>query len=496
MKPLISLFCAAVGVCLISVASLHAAASEGPTTLFDGTSLAGWKAAENTSSFRLEEGAIVCHGPRAHLFYMGADGRAEFEDFELTLEVQTKPGANSGVFFHTAWQETNWPAEGFEVQVNNSQKRHGDYLEYKMTGSLYGIRNLYKVLIPDNEWFTMTITVQKPRVQVRLNGTLVVDYIEPVQPLPAGAPKVNRLGRGTFALQAHDPESTALYRNIRVKTLPRASDVGPQPTLEASGAQLLTLGKANFPLVDLHTHLKGDLTLEKALALSRKTGMGLGIATNGGQGFPIQNDAAALAFLAAMKGQPVFLALQAEGREWVGMFSKETRAQFDYVFTDSMTYTNPAGRRLRLWIPEESEVGPDVQAFMDHLVAQAVKIISTEPIDIYVNPTFLPDSIAARYDELWTEPRMRKVIDAAVKHGVAIELNARYKLPSERFVRLAKQAGAKFTIGTNNTSASDFGDWAYPLGLQEKVGLTWKDFWVPGHQPSRAQRELTRSSTQ
>jgi len=85
---------------------------------------------------------------------------------------------------------------------------------------------------------------------------------------------------------------------------------------------------------------------------------------------------------------------------------------------------------------------------------------------------------------------MQKVIAAAVQHGVAIEINARYKIPSEHFIRLAKAAGAKFTIGTNNTSAKDYGDWSYPMEMQKKVGLTWKDMWVPGHEPSRAQRDL------
>ncbi len=125
-----------------------------------------------------------------------------------------------------------------------------------------------------------------------------------------------------------------------------------------------------------------------------------------------------------MKGQPAFVAMQAEGREWVTMFSKETRAKFDYVFTDSMTWTNPAGKRMRLWIPEEVEIGPDEQAFMDLLVSKTVGILETEPIDIYVNPTFLPAAIAPRYDTLWTEARMTRVIDAAVKNGVAIEINA------------------------------------------------------------------------
>jgi hypothetical protein len=210
---------------------------------------------------------------------------------------------------------------------------------------------------------------------------------------------------------------------------------------------------------------------------------------NGGVGFPVQDDAAARAFVESMRGQPVFLALQAEGREWMRMFSRETRARFDYIFTDSMTWTNAAGKRLRLWLPAEADFGPDTQGFIEELVAAAVRIMETEPIDIYVNPTFLPATIAARYDELWTEERMQRVIMAAVRHGVAIEINARYRLPSERFIRAAKAAGAKFTIGTNNASAQDFGDWSYPVEIQRKLGLSWRDFWAPGHAPSRAQRE-------
>ena len=190
-----------------------------------------------------------------------------------------------------------------------------------------------------------------------------------------------------------------------------------------------------------------------------------------------------------MRGKPVFIGMQAEGREWVTMFSKATRARFDYVFTDSMTWTNPAGKRLRLWIPEEVEIGPDVQAFMELLVSKTVGILESEPVDIYVNPTFLPAVIAAQYDTLWTEERMSRVIDAAVKSGIAIEIGARYKLPSERFLRLAKAKGAKFSFGTNNTGPNDLGDWSYPLAMQKALDLKWQDMFVPGHQPSRAQRE-------
>ncbi len=458
-------------------------------SLFDGATLTGWKAAEHPASFRVEGGAIVCDGPRAHLFYTGP--AAPFENFEFEAEVFSHPGANSGIFFHTAWQEESWPAAGFEVQVNNSQPPHRGYYEMKKTGSLYGVSNIYRAPAKDEAWFTLKITVERPRVQVRVNAVLVVEYIEPHAPLPEGAPALNRLGQGTFALQCHDPKSQVRYRNLRVRPLPPGEHTSSvRPVLDTAGAHRLQLARDNFPLLDLHTHLKGDLTLDKALALSRSTGVGLGIATNGGIGFPIQTDSAARAFLDTMQGQPVFLALQAEGREWTELFSPETRAAFDYIFTDAMTYTNPEGKRLRLWIPAEAEVGPDPEAFMDHLVEQIVAIVSTEPIDVYVNPTFLPDTLAGRADVLWTEARMKRVIAALARHGVAVEINARYRIPSLAFLRLAKAEGLKFTFGTNNTSAADFGDWSYPLQIQRALDLSWKDMFVPGQAPSRAQRAL------
>lgn len=487
MKTIPRLMIAALASVVIVVVPSGAASPGSALSLFDGASLADWRAAENPGSFRVEDGAIVCNGPRAHLFYMGANGDADFDNFELTVEVMTKPGANSGIFFHTRWQEFNWPAEGFEVQVNNSQKQHGDYLEYKMTGSLYGIRNVYRALVPDNEWFTLTVTVQQPRVQVRLNGTLVVDYAEPAAPLPEGAPALNRLGRGTFALQAHDPESTALYRAIRVKRLPPAGTpmTVARPTLDAAAVQRLALGKANFPLVDLHTWLSGNLTLDQALDVSREAGMGLGIVTRLGAENKLANEADVQAYLAAMKSQPVFLGAEVDGTDWQKTVGGAALARFDYLFADATA--NAASVVEREGLPKNER---DVQSFMDRLVEQVVATISTEPIDFLANATFLPESLGHRHEELWTEQRMHEIIGAAVKHRVAIEINSRTRLPPERFVQLAKTSGAKFTIGGDNTSSHDFGDWSYAWELQRKFSLSWKDMWVPGHQLNRAQGKV------
>ena len=63
----------------------------------------------------------------------------------------------------------------------------------------------------------------------------------------------------------------------------------------------------------------------------------------------------------------------------------------------------------------------------------------------------------------------------------------RYRIPSERFLRRARAAGVKLTCGTNNADA-DLGDWSYCLEMQQALGLTWKDMWVPGYGPRRVER--------
>ena len=147
-----------------------------------------------------DAGQIQVHGQRSHLFYTGAAHNADFKNFEFSADVMTRPGANSGIYFHTAFQPTGFPAAGFEVQVANTYK--GDN---KKTGSLYAVRNVYKQLVNDNEWFTMNILVRGKQVQIRLNNMLVVDYIEPDQPFRADPNFQRVLNHGTFALQGHDP---------------------------------------------------------------------------------------------------------------------------------------------------------------------------------------------------------------------------------------------------------------------------------------------------
>jgi histidinol phosphatase-like PHP family hydrolase len=179
-----------------------------------------------------------------------------------------------------------------------------------------------------------------------------------------------------------------------------------------------------------------------------------------------------------MKDYPQFLlGMQAEGREWVNMFSKESMQKFDYVFTDAMTFTDEKGRRNRIWMRDETWIDNE-EEFMNYLVRTIVNIMNEEPINIYVNPTFLPEQMAGRYDIFWTNERMDKVIQAAKMNNIAIEINNRYRIPSSEFIKRAKDAGVKFTVGTNNMD-SNFSGAEYAREMIKECSLTEEDFYIP-----------------
>jgi hypothetical protein len=184
----------------------------GWVTIWDGRSFDGWKGSEHTNSWTIQDGALVAHGQRSHLFYVGAT--EPFVDFEFKAEVMTRSGSNGGIFFHTRWQDRDWPRQGLEVQVNNTYAK--DPIK---TGSLYQLRNVMTAPARDNEWFTVHFKVEGKRVLIKVNDQTTVDYTEPPDKQP-GKDRPRMIDKGTFALQAHDPGSTVLYRNIRVKRLP------------------------------------------------------------------------------------------------------------------------------------------------------------------------------------------------------------------------------------------------------------------------------------
>lgn len=210
------LLCSLISLLLVLglTGGTFASSTEGWIALFDGRSLDGWKAGENTDTFSLRDGMIVVDGPRSHLYYVGPVQNHDFKNFELKAEVMTKPGANSGIYFHTRYQEEGWPAVGYEVQVNNTHR------DSRKTGGLYAIQDVYEAPAEDDEWFTLYFRVEGKRVIVKVNDRQLVDYVEPENPERPRGMEQRLLSSGTFALQGHDPQSVIYYRNIMVRPLP------------------------------------------------------------------------------------------------------------------------------------------------------------------------------------------------------------------------------------------------------------------------------------
>lgn len=205
-----------VGIVLGGCQTTHTAENEGWISLFDGKTLNGWTASENKDTFKVQDGMIVASGPRSHLFYTGPVQNADFTNFEWKADIMTLPNSNSGMYFHTQYQETGWPDKGYEVQVNNS---HSDW---RRTGGLYAVADVRQSPAKDNQWFTQHIIVRGKHIIVKVNGITTVDYTEPdsvAQTGYAGMPG-RKLSSGTFALQGHDPGSTVYFKNIMVKPLP------------------------------------------------------------------------------------------------------------------------------------------------------------------------------------------------------------------------------------------------------------------------------------
>ena len=208
MRPLLILL-------VLIVSPVLAEETGGWIALFNGKDLSGWRASEHPDSFRVEEGLIVAHGERSHLYYTGPVGDADFSNFEFRCEVRLQPGANSGMYFHTEYFEKGWPGRGYEAQLNNTQR------DRKKTGGLYDIADVMDTSpVEDNKWFTQHVIVRGKHVIVKVNGKVTTDYTEPEDAATDPNRRPGRiLSSGTIALQGHDPGSIVHFRKVEVKLL-------------------------------------------------------------------------------------------------------------------------------------------------------------------------------------------------------------------------------------------------------------------------------------
>ncbi len=245
---------------------------------------------------------------------------------------------------------------------------------------------------------------------------------------------------------------------------------------------MTTLSPAQpLPRIDLHVHIDSDehpadsLKPAQAAAISKQLGVRFGVLAEGGCGGEIHDNASLQAFLDAMKDQPMWAGLQAYGFDWQKCLSAANLARLDYISADALILPDANGKEVLLWQPGVRYDDPE--DFMDRYVDFNVRVLS-QPIQVWANPTYLPESLQSRYAELWTPERMDRVIQAAIRNHVAIEINAHFQIPSVAFLKRAKAAGAHFTLGSNQ-HVHGIGNIDYPLRAAGEAGLTAADIFVP-----------------
>jgi hypothetical protein len=162
-----------------------------PINLFNGKDLSGWRLikADDLNGWGVEDGALinrVVKEPGKHFGNLRTD--AEFEDFNLKLEVRTQENSNSGIYLRGI----------YEVQVMES---FGRPLDSHHMGALYSrITPSVAAEKAIGEWQTMDITLVDRHLTVILNGKTIIDN-QPVLGCTGGALTSDESKPGPLFLQ-------------------------------------------------------------------------------------------------------------------------------------------------------------------------------------------------------------------------------------------------------------------------------------------------------
>jgi len=422
-------------------------------------SLNKWKVGSediNSSTFELRADQTA--------IYNGDVNGANFKNFNFKARITHSVGAKASFWIHS---DANL-SKGYSILIGKPAN------DRRRSGSLASVRNLYRSHASS---FDLEVKVEGKRIVVMIDGTMVVDYLEPADPyrLPANAAQL--LSSGVIGFRVESGMINVASADIA----PLADNLPNYPAdrepWDERDDTVIRLQQRNFPIVDFHVHPPRGMDTEALLAKSLEDGFEYGTTfTSAGEGYAISNDEQAREYFEANRDKPFFLTMQLEGREWVNLFSKEVFDLFDYMFTDPLTFDDHKGRRTRLWSENSVIIDIPEQEYMDMVMDRTLKIINEEPIDFLANPTLLSNSMMENYDKFWTDVRVAQFVKALKDNNVALEINARYKLPTARIINAAKAAGVKFVLGTNNGTLVRL---EYSLQMVEECGLTIDDMWFP-----------------
>ena len=186
----------AVGLALTVAAlpTLATAQGAGWSTLFDGSTLDGWRVLGD-ANWELADGAVSANSGSGFLV-----SGVSYGDFELTLEFWVDEPANSGVFIRCSDPENVGAGNSYEVNIFDTRADQ----TYR-TGGIVNLAAPASVINTGGQWNSYEITAQGSRLVVILNGTQMVDTTD------------DQFASGPFALQYG--AGTVRFRNVQIRSL-------------------------------------------------------------------------------------------------------------------------------------------------------------------------------------------------------------------------------------------------------------------------------------
>lgn len=242
---------------------------------------------------------------------------------------------------------------------------------------------------------------------------------------------------------------------------------------------------------DLHCHTEmsdGALSLEEVVALAAERGVAVGIAdhvsTRNRERF-VSTEGQLRRYLDALEGAPVFRS--AEFCWCDPLFTElppELMARFDYRIGSNHGFALPDGTLGSPWWTSLPRAWRDRPAeVMELMVRNLCDLVRAMPIEIVAHPTFMPSALLDLQPDVhawWTEEREDRFVEAVVESGVAVEISNRYRLPHDRFLRKAKQAGARFSLGSDGHTVEQVARLEWATETARRVGITEAELFVPG----------------
>jgi histidinol phosphatase-like PHP family hydrolase len=129
--------------------------------------------------------------------------------------------------------------------------------------------------------------------------------------------------------------------------------------------------------------------------------------------------------------------------------------------------------------------GLTFDAYMAAFTDSFERLTREMPVDVFAHPTVVTIPFRQHApDELWTEEREPRVVEALYAAGIAFEISNRYP-PPERLVKRAIDRGVRMSLGSDGHTLAQIGNITRPLAMARALGARDEDLYDPERHGSK-----------